>query len=66
MVILNAPWKLDDVLRDSLRAMARLLSKDHPAEWKLDWLLQEGDAVPVASPMPRSRVAPEPRTRRPR
>jgi len=66
MVILNAPWKLDDVLRDSLRAMARLLSKDHPAEWKLDWLLQEGDAVPVASPMPRSRVTPEPRTRRPR
>ena len=49
MVILNAPWKLDDVLRDSLRAMARLLAKDHPAEWKLDWLLQEGD-VPRLSP----------------
>jgi 23S rRNA (adenine2030-N6)-methyltransferase len=46
--------------------MARLLSKDHPAQWKLDWLLQEGDAAPVASPLPRSRLTPEPRTRRPR
>lgn len=66
MVILNAPWKLDDVLRDSLRAMARLLSRGHPADWKLDWLLQEGDEPPVASPLPRSRLAPEPRTHRPR
>ena len=66
MVILNAPWKFDDVLRQSMQAMARLLSKDRPAEWKLDWLLQEGDEPPVSSPLPRSRLAPEPRQRRPR
>jgi 23S rRNA (adenine2030-N6)-methyltransferase len=66
MVILNAPWKLDDVLRESLQAMARLLSKDGPAQWKLDWPLQEGDEAPVASPLPRSRLTPEPRQRRPR
>ncbi|AIF48711.1 23S rRNA (adenine(2030)-N(6))-methyltransferase RlmJ [Dyella japonica] len=41
MVILNAPWKLDDALRDSLRAMAPLLSQEHPAKWRLDWLVEE-------------------------
>jgi 23S rRNA (adenine2030-N6)-methyltransferase len=56
MVILNAPWKLDDALRDSLRAMARLLSKDRPAEWKLDWLLQEGDEPSPTGPLPPSRL----------
>jgi len=44
MVILNAPWKLDDVLRDSLRAMAPLLSQERRAEWRLDWLLEEAQA----------------------
>ena len=57
VVILNAPWKLDDALRDSLRAMARLLSKDRPAEWKLDWLLQEGDEPAATGPLPPSRLA---------
>ncbi|HEY0199911.1 MAG TPA: 23S rRNA (adenine(2030)-N(6))-methyltransferase RlmJ [Rhodanobacter sp.] len=57
MVILNAPWKLDDALRDSLRAMARLLSKDRPAEWKLDWLMQEGDEPAATGPLPPSRLA---------
>ena len=41
MVILNAPWKLDEVLRDALRAMAPLLSQEHPAQWRLDWLVEE-------------------------
>ena len=66
IAILNAPWKFDEVVRESVRSMARLLSKDRPAEWKVDWLLQEGDEPPVASPLPRSRLAPEPRVRRPR
>jgi 23S rRNA (adenine2030-N6)-methyltransferase len=57
MVILNAPWKLDDALRDSLRAIARLLSKDRPAEWKLDWLRQEGDEPVATGPLPPSRLA---------
>ncbi|MGO4501585.1 MULTISPECIES: 23S rRNA (adenine(2030)-N(6))-methyltransferase RlmJ [unclassified Dyella] len=41
MVILNAPWKLDDALRDSLRAMAPMLSQERPAQWRLDWLAQD-------------------------
>ncbi len=57
MAILNAPWKLDDILRDAMRAMARLLSKDRPAEWKLDWLLQEGDEPVATGPLPASRLA---------
>jgi len=41
MVILNAPWKLDDVLREPLRAMSRLLSQEQPATWRLDWLIED-------------------------
>jgi 23S rRNA (adenine2030-N6)-methyltransferase len=41
MVILNAPWKLDDALRDSLRVMAPMLSQGQPAQWRLDWLVEE-------------------------
>ncbi|WP_430390726.1 23S rRNA (adenine(2030)-N(6))-methyltransferase RlmJ [Dyella sp. 20L07] len=41
MVILNAPWKFDDALREPLRAMAPLLSQDRPAQWRLDWLVEE-------------------------
>jgi len=57
VVILNAPWKLDEILREPLQAMARLLSKERPAEWKLDWLLQEGAEPPAPSPLPPSRLA---------
>lgn len=53
MAILNAPWKLDDTLREPLRALSRLLAQERPAEWRLDWLLQEG-AAPQPSPLPRS------------
>jgi 23S rRNA (adenine2030-N6)-methyltransferase len=41
MVILNAPYQLDEALREPLRAIARLLGKDQPAQWRLDWLLQD-------------------------
>ena len=41
MVILNAPWKLDDALREPLRAMTPLLSQERPAQWRLDWLVEE-------------------------
>lgn len=44
MVILNAPWKLDDGLRDALRAMTPLLSQERRAEWRLDWLIEEARA----------------------
>jgi 23S rRNA (adenine2030-N6)-methyltransferase len=57
MVIINAPWKLDDTLREPLRALARLLSQERPAEWKLDWLVEEGgEALPEPSPLPASRL----------
>jgi 23S rRNA (adenine2030-N6)-methyltransferase len=56
MVILNAPWNLDDVLREPLRALASLLSLDRPAQWTLDWLLQEGAEPPAPSPLPASRL----------
>lgn len=41
MVILNAPWQLDEVLREPLRAMAQRLSQQRPATWTLDWLLSD-------------------------
>jgi len=57
MVILNAPWKLDDALREPLRALASLLSQEHPASWKLDWLLDEaGSMLNTPSPLPASRL----------
>ena len=56
MVILNAPWNFDDVLREPLRALASLLSQDRPAEGKLDWLRQEGAELAVPSPLPPSRL----------
>ncbi|MEY2114649.1 MULTISPECIES: 23S rRNA (adenine(2030)-N(6))-methyltransferase RlmJ [Rhodanobacter] len=57
MVILNAPWKLDDTLREPLRMLASLLSQERPAEWKLDWLLDEaGSQLNTPSPLPASRL----------
>ncbi|MCX7514370.1 23S rRNA (adenine(2030)-N(6))-methyltransferase RlmJ [Frateuria hangzhouensis] len=53
MAIVNAPWKLDDTLREPLRALARLLSQERPAEWRLDWLAEEGTRPPP-SPLLRS------------
>ncbi|RUL66375.1 23S rRNA (adenine(2030)-N(6))-methyltransferase RlmJ [Dyella dinghuensis] len=46
MVILNAPWNLDQTLRDAMPAMARLLSQERPAEWLLDWLVQDDEKAP--------------------
>lgn len=56
MAILNAPWKLDDALREPLRALSRLLAQERPAEWRLDWLAEEGAAAPPPAPLPRSRA----------
>ncbi len=64
MVILNAPWNLDDTLREPLRALASLLAQDRPAEVKLEWLLDEaGSQLNVPSPLPASRL-PRPPGRR--
>ena len=56
MAILNAPWQLDETLREPLRAMARLLSQERPAQWRLDWLAEEaGSTPPTPTPLSRSR-----------
>lgn len=66
MVVLNAPWNLDDTLRAPLRTLATLLARDQPAEWKLDWLRAEGAEPPEPSPLPASRLRGPPRPARPR
>lgn len=48
MVVLNAPWNLDQTLREPLDAMARLLSQEHPATWRLEWLLQDSSSSQTA------------------
>jgi len=64
MVVLNAPWNLDDVLREPLRVLAELLAQDRPAEVKLEWLLDEaGSQLNAPSPLPASRL-PRPPGRR--
>ncbi|MFK2891546.1 23S rRNA (adenine(2030)-N(6))-methyltransferase RlmJ [Dyella flagellata] len=59
MAILNAPWNLDQVLREPLQAMARLLSQERAASWRLDWLVQETETpasqVPHVRPLSPSR-----------
>jgi len=62
MAILNAPWNLDQVLREPLQALAHLLSQGQPATWRLNWLVQ--DAATPASPAHHTR--PLPQSRRPR
>jgi 23S rRNA (adenine2030-N6)-methyltransferase len=62
MAIVNAPWQLDETLREPLRALARLLAQERPAEWKLDWLAAESAAAP-AKPARPTRLSPTPRRR---
>lgn len=56
MAIVNAPWKLDEALREPLRALARLLAQERPAQWRLDWLAEEAAAPSPLPPLPRSRT----------
>jgi 23S rRNA (adenine2030-N6)-methyltransferase len=51
MAIINAPWQLDETLREPLRALARLLAQERPAEWKLDWLVDEAAPTPPPKPL---------------
>ncbi|HTV85853.1 MAG TPA: 23S rRNA (adenine(2030)-N(6))-methyltransferase RlmJ [Dyella sp.] len=50
MAVLNAPWNLDQVLREPLQAMAQLLSQERAATWRLDWLLRDDDASAPIKP----------------
>jgi 23S rRNA (adenine2030-N6)-methyltransferase len=63
MVILNAPWNLDQVLREPLQAMARLLSQERAAEWRLDWLVQENHDTDAPRSTLASRLSPPKRGR---
>ena len=62
MAILNAPWNLDQVLREPLQAIARLLAQGHAAQWRLDWLVRDED-TPVSQA---HHTKPLPRPQRPR
>ncbi|GLQ92070.1 23S rRNA (adenine(2030)-N(6))-methyltransferase RlmJ [Dyella acidisoli] len=57
MAIINAPWNLHQVLHEPLQAMARLLSQERAAAWRLNWLVQENDTQALqahhAKPLPR-------------
>jgi len=51
MVIVNAPWKLDETLRDSLRLLPKLLGTPGQSEYRLTWLVDENkDDVPANAP----------------
>ena len=57
MAVINAPWKLDDVLREPMRAMAQHLSRENHATWNLRWLVSEdtpADALTARFQTPRS------------
>ncbi len=46
IVVLNAPWDLDQRLRTAVPTLARLLAQDDAAAWQLDWLRSETPAPP--------------------
>jgi 23S rRNA (adenine2030-N6)-methyltransferase len=62
MAVLNAPWNLDQLLHEPLQAMARLLSQERPAAWRLHWLVQDGHTAASQS----HHTQPLPSSRRPR
>lgn len=48
MVIVNAPWKLDNALRDAMPVLRRLLGTPGQTEYRLTWLVEEGkDPLPL-------------------
>ena len=63
MAILNAPFNLDQTLREPLQAMARLVTQERAAQWLLHWLVNEQDA---AASSPTRHTKPLPPPRRPR
>lgn len=44
MVVLNAPWDLDQRLRAAMAALAALLAQGDAASWQLDWLRSDTPA----------------------
>jgi len=53
VAIVNAPWKLDEALRDSLRLLPKLLGTPGQSEYRLTWLLEDGpDEHAAHAPQP--------------
>lgn len=53
VAIVNAPWKLDEALRDSLRLLPKLLGTPGASEYRLTWLLNDGpDEHAAHAPQP--------------
>jgi 23S rRNA (adenine2030-N6)-methyltransferase len=46
MVVLNAPWDLDQRLRAAMAVLARLLAQGDAASWQLDWLRSDMPVPP--------------------
>ncbi|WP_049623190.1 23S rRNA (adenine(2030)-N(6))-methyltransferase RlmJ [Frateuria defendens] len=63
MAVLNAPWKLDEALREPLRALAQRLSPQQPAACTLDWLVEEADPAVARAPVHHPAGARPPRRR---
>ncbi|NID14079.1 23S rRNA (adenine(2030)-N(6))-methyltransferase RlmJ [Luteibacter yeojuensis] len=53
VAIVNAPWKLDEALRDSLRLLPRLLGTPGESEYRLTWLVEDTpDETPTNATQP--------------
>jgi 23S rRNA (adenine2030-N6)-methyltransferase len=56
IAIVNAPWKLDETIRDSLRLLPKLLGKPGESEYRLTWLVEDAkdEEAPHSPHSPRS------------
>jgi 23S rRNA (adenine2030-N6)-methyltransferase len=53
VAIVNAPWKLDEALRESLRLLPRLLGTPGESEYRLTWLVEDTpDETRAHAPQP--------------
>ena len=41
MLIINAPWKLDEKIRESLQELSPLMAQSESASYSVDWLINE-------------------------
>jgi len=57
IAIVNAPWKLHETIRDSLRMLPKLMGKPGESEYRLTWLVEDSkkdEEPPHAPHSPRS------------
>jgi 23S rRNA (adenine2030-N6)-methyltransferase len=41
MLIINAPWKLDVKIKESLQELSPLMAQSDGASYSVDWLIEE-------------------------